>query len=80
MTKQGTYDEREGFRPWNYVTCWEDIEGQEVWRINVKVKRVDEVVIPLAAADHDHDHDHGLVQVAEREVGARMMAERSTQR
>lgn len=74
MTKQGTYDEREGFRPWNYVTCREDIEGQEVWRINVKVKRVDEVVIPLAAADH------GLVQVSEREVGARMMAERSTQR
>jgi hypothetical protein len=33
MTKHDIYDEHEGFRLWNYMTCKKDDEGQEVWRI-----------------------------------------------
>lgn len=37
--------------------------GQEVRRINVEVKRVDEVVIPVVAGDQTYP-DSGLAQVA----------------
>ena len=50
----------------------------EVWRINVEVKRVDEVVIPVVVG-HLTVTDRGLAQVAGWELGARMMAERSAQ-
>ena len=50
----------------------------EVWQINVEVKRVDEVVIPVVAG-HQTFTDRGLAQVAGWELGARMMAERSAQ-
>lgn len=78
MTKHDIYDEHEGFRLWNYMTCKKDDEGQEVWRINVEVKRIDEVVIPVVAGDQTFP-DRGLAQVAGRELGARMVAERSAQ-
>lgn len=78
MTKHDIYDEHEGFRLWNYMTCEKGGEGQEVWRINVEVKRVDEVVIPVVAGDQTFP-DRGLAQVAGRELGARMVAERSAQ-
>ena len=50
----------------------------DVWRINVEMKRVDEVVIPVVAG-HQTFTDRGLAQVAGWELGARMMAERSAQ-
>ncbi|MGF6455281.1 hypothetical protein [Pseudomonas frederiksbergensis] len=51
VTKHEIYNEHEGFRLWNYITCKKDDEGQEVWRINIEVKRVDEVVISVVAGD-----------------------------
>ena len=75
MTKHDIYDEHEGFRLWNYMMCERGDEGRETWRINVEVKRVDEVVIPVVAGDQTYP-DRGLAQVAGRELGARMVAER----
>jgi len=75
MTKHDIYDEHEGFRLWNYMECETLESGQEVWRINVEVKRVDEMVIPVVAGDQTYP-DRGLAQVAGRELGAKMVAER----
>ncbi|WP_347927053.1 hypothetical protein [Pseudomonas helvetica] len=74
MTKHDIYDEHEGFRLWNYMECETLESGQEVWRINVEVKRVDEVVIPVVAADQTYA-DRGLAQVAGWRMGGRMVAE-----
>ncbi|EJM48116.1 hypothetical protein [Pseudomonas sp. GM48] len=74
MTKHDIYDEHEGFRLWNYMECETLESGQEVWRINVEVKRVDEVVIPVGAGDQTYS-DRGLAQVAGRELGAKLAAE-----
>ncbi|MFJ2362519.1 hypothetical protein ACIPIN_02165 [Pseudomonas sp. NPDC087697] len=72
MTKHDIYDEHEGFRLWNYMECETLESGQEVWRINVEVKRVDEVVIPVVAG-HQTYPDRGLAQVAGRELGAKLV-------
>jgi hypothetical protein len=75
MTKHDIYDEHEGFRLWNYMECETLESGQEVWRINVEVKRVDDVVIPVVAGDQTYP-DRGLAQVAGRVLGAKLVAER----
>lgn len=75
MTKHDIYDEYEGFRLWNYMECDKVEDGRETWRINVEVRRVDEVVIPVVAGDRTFP-DRGLAQVAGRELGAKLIAER----
>ncbi|WP_223483670.1 hypothetical protein [Pseudomonas sp. A-RE-19] len=71
MTKHDIYDEHEGFRLWNYMEYETLASGQEVWRINIEVKRVDEVLIPVVAGDQTYP-DHGLAQVAGRELGVKL--------
>lgn len=44
-------------------------------RINVEVKRGGEVVVPVVAGDRTYVY-RGLAQVAGRDVGARLIAER----
>lgn len=73
MTKHDIYDEHEGFRLWNYMECEILESGQEVWRINVEVKRVDAVVIPVVPGDQTYA-DRGLAQVAGRVLGAQLVA------
>ncbi len=75
MTKHDIYDELEGFQLWNYMECEKDEEGRETWRINVEVKRGGEVVVPVVAGDRTFP-DRGLAQVAGRELGAKLVAER----
>ncbi|WP_050999724.1 hypothetical protein [Pseudomonas chlororaphis] len=59
----------------NYMECEKDEEGRETWRINVEVKRGGEVVVPVVAGDRTFA-DRGLAQVAGRELGAKLVAER----
>lgn len=75
MTKHDIYDEIEGFQVWNYMERDKDEEGRETWRINVEVKRGGEVVV-LVVASYRTYVDRGLAQVAGRELGARLIAER----
>ncbi|EIM14007.1 hypothetical protein PchlO6_2102 [Pseudomonas chlororaphis O6] len=57
------------------MECEKDEEGRETWRINVEVKRGGEVVVPVVAGDRTFA-DRGLAQVAGRELGAKLVAER----
>ena len=76
MTKHDIYDEIEGFQVWNYLECEKDNGGRDTWRINVEVKRGGKVVVPVVAGVRTYV-DRGLAQVAGREVGARLISERS---
>ena len=75
MTKHDIYDEIESFQVWNYMECDKGDKGRETWRINVEVRRGSEVVVPVVAGDRTYV-DRGLAQVAWREVGAKLIAER----
>ncbi|AJO77765.1 hypothetical protein [Pseudomonas sp. MRSN 12121] len=76
MTRHDIYDEIDGFQVWNYMECDRDEDGRETaWRINVEIKRSGEVVVPVVAGDRTYA-DRGLAQVAGRELGAKLIAER----
>lgn len=74
MTEHHIYDEYKGFRMWNYMTCEKNEDGRETWRINVEIKRGEEIVIPVVAGTETYV-DRGYAQKAGKELGIKLVDE-----
>jgi hypothetical protein len=74
MTEHRIYDVYQGFRIRNYMTCEKNDDGRETWRINVEIKRGEEVVIPVVAGTQTYV-DRGYAQIAGKALGMKLIDE-----
>lgn len=72
MTEHRIYDVYKGLRMWNYMTCEKNEASRETWRINVEIKRGEEVLIPVVAGTETYV-DRGYAQIAGKALGMKLV-------
>jgi hypothetical protein len=74
MTEHRIYDVYKDLRMWNYMTCEKNEAGRETWRINVEIKRGEEVLIPVVPGTETYV-DRGYAQIAGKALGMKLVDE-----